>query len=141
MRSDKLTGVIQAVPALFAACLLAVSLPFVNSGCASRQVQEGHSAFVVEVESDLKAAHHLVNAFLAWEWQNRAVLGSDVVEAAEVLRLNFGPAYDSATRVLRTYKSSRTPQNKADLNTALAVLNQMLAEATAYMPAQIRKVE
>jgi hypothetical protein len=126
---------------LFAAIVLATSLlgsliliGAAITGCSTSQVAEGHDPFVVEAEKDLRTAFHVVDGFLKWEHANRRNLDSGITALADDLRVQFPMYLQSAEDVLRTFKRSRTPESKADLQAWLATVQRAMEQALRYLP-------
>lgn len=104
------------------------------AGCAG--VDPGHDPVVVNAERAIASSFETVNTFLKLEYQNRdawRLLNKDIYTTAEYLRKNFGNWYASAVRVKMAYKQNRTPENKAELETYVALLTQALGEAQQYL--------
>lgn len=114
--------------------LQAITGLIITAGCSSTQVAPGHDAFVVEAEKDIRTAFHVVDAFLQWEERNRPVVGEEVTNLADDLRVQF-PAYlASAQDVLRAYKRSRTPEGRADVVTWLQTVQSAMLAAVRHLP-------
>jgi len=115
---------------------VAITIPTVPlTGCQSTGVAAGSEAFVVEAEKDLRTSFSVVDAFLQWEASNRAIAGKDVTKVADTLRVEFPKALASARETLRVYKSNRTPENRGNLATWLATVNEAMLQSIKYMPA------
>jgi hypothetical protein len=126
----------EGVASIMALCLGLQALTgiLITTGCSTTEVAPGHDAFVVEAEKDLRTAFHVVDAFLSWEERNRPVVGEEVTNLADDLRVQF-PAYlASAQDVLRTYKRSRTPEGRGDVVTWLQTVQSAMLAAVRHLP-------
>lgn len=97
-------------------------------GCAA--LRPGQDPVVVRAEQTTVIAFEFVDAFLKWEKSNELTVGGDVHQFAENVRKNAPMWFTSARVITKTYKANRTPENKANLLTAIAVLESVMAEAT-----------
>jgi len=122
---------------LLALLALVPLAPPLLTGCATKAtVAEGSEVLVVNAEQAQVMALEAVDAFLLFEAQNREALwqvNPGIKRAADQLRETFPDTNKSFLRVLRKYKESRTPENRADLNTWLAVLETARSEAYRWM--------
>lgn len=119
-----------AVPAIAAAALLALGL---GAGCSA--IAPGNDPAVVNAERTTAAALEAFDTFLLWEFQNRDTLAQvpKIRKAADHIRAN-GQAWLATARTLtKAYKNNRTPENKANLATAVEVLKAATKEAQAYL--------
>jgi len=112
-------------------------VPLLLAGCATKgTVAEGSEVFVVNAEQTQQMAFEAVNAFLQFEQANRDALWAvdhGIKQAADELRRTFPAANESAVNALGAYKHNRTVEGRADVNTALAVLETLKREAQAWM--------
>ncbi len=128
-------------------CLLA-SLSGCFTGCAS--VQPGADALEVRAEQTVATAFNVFDTFLRLDDANRELAKAKakapkVHEFAEWLREAVPDngqmvprglsLIQSANRVRRAYKSSRTPDNHASLQAALAALARAANEANTHLAA------
>jgi hypothetical protein len=97
-----------------------------TSGCAS--VDRDQDPVVVRAEQTIQGTFALADAFLGWEENNRAMAPVQVLVFADRLREEFPPANRAARRLVKAYKANRTPENRAELATALKVLEALRAE-------------
>jgi hypothetical protein len=99
-------------------------------GCSA--IAPGNEAAVVRAEQTLTASFDVVDSFLQWE---RSVpdAPSDVRQVANTLRRDFPPSHRAAAALLKEYKVNRTPENKANLDTLLAVLRAAQSQATTLL--------
>lgn len=129
----KTISTLFALIALGSVCLLPVSA----TSCATKaNVTEGSEAFVVNAEQSQIMAFAAVDAFLTYEHDNRDALwqiSPEIKRAADKLRSSFPDINATYLTVLKKYKDNRTPENKADLNTWLAVLEQSRFEAYKWL--------
>lgn len=86
---------------------------------------------VVNSEKTITIAFDTVDAFLRWEHTNRGVVSPDVHAAAQALRAKAPDQFRNARAVLRAYKTNRTPEQKALLDTWLATLSELARVASA----------
>lgn len=103
-------------------------------GCAT--VADGNDAAVVNAERTTQIAIDTIDAFLLLEYQNReayAAISPEIRVAADYLRDNAPGWIKSARNVTKVYKANRTPENKANLITAIATLEQAMREAQAQL--------
>jgi hypothetical protein len=114
---------------------LTLTLPILPGCASSGTVEAGSESFVVEAEKDIRTAFNVVDAFLQWEAANRSLAGADVTRVADQLRSQFPGYLASARDTLRTYKTNRTPENRASLSTWLATINTAMLQAVQHMPA------
>jgi hypothetical protein len=117
--------------------LLALAIAF--SGCATLP---GSDPVVVNSEKTTQVAFDVFDAFVTLEYNNRAQLAAvspEIHKYAEVIRRNGLTWLGTARSLTKAYKTSRTPENKASLLTAVSVLQTAIAEAQKYI-AQANKV-
>lgn len=103
-------------------------------GCAA--IAPGNDALVVNAERTTQIAVDTIDAFLLLEYQNRAAyaaISPDIRTAADYMRDNAPGWIKSARNVTKVYKANRTPENKANLVTAIATLEQAMREAQQYL--------
>lgn len=116
------------------------------TGCAS--VPEGQDLVVVRAEQSLSIGFDTIDTFLKIEHDNQALIKAKVPEVhafAEKLRAKvtvggktqpFGiSVIQSATDVKNAYKRNRTPENKANLISALAALEGIVRETQQHLTA------
>lgn len=115
----------------FLTCFLLVASPFtiLNTGCAPAGAVSGDPV-VVNSERAIGIAFDTVDAFLRWEHQNRSAIPPKVHTVAQKLRAEAPDSFRNARAVLRAYKSNRTPEQKALLDTWLAALSELARVAT-----------
>jgi hypothetical protein len=131
-------GVGKAGPVAVLA-LGALSLTLV--GCGS--VAPGSDPVVVYAERTTLVSMDTIDTFLRYERANEAALGAKVHDVAESLRKQAPAALRAARSATKTYKANRNAQNKATLETALAVLKKLADDALAATPkpaAELRAV-
>jgi hypothetical protein len=96
----------------------------------------GSDAVIVNAERTERVAFHSVDAFLSIEKDNAATLKTvspEIHKYAETLRHNAPSWFRSARALTETYKSNRSVQNKANLQSALALLETAQSQANDYM--------
>ena len=99
-------------------------------GCGT--VAPGSDAVVVRAEQTIEAAFEVVDSFLLWEHQTPDA-PVEVKRAANELRVGFPASHRAAVALVKTYKTSKTPENKADLETILEVLRSAQREASKIL--------
>ena len=93
---------------------------------------------VVNAEKTIKLSFHAVDAFLTFEKNNADLIKRTAPDAhayAEYVRRNARNWFRSATALTDAYRTSRTAENKANLQTALQVLQVAQSEALRYTAA------
>ncbi len=112
-------------------CFFLVASPFVilGTGCAPASAVTGDPV-AVNSERAIGIAFDTVDGFLRWEHQNRAAIPPKIHTAAQSLRREAPDAFRNARAVLRAYKSNRSPEQKALLDTWLATLSELARVAT-----------
>lgn len=123
----KLGRRVKAILPLMAALLALIGV----SGCAT--VASDQDVLVVRAEQLAAQSFTVCDQFLAWEKANQATAGQSVHEYAEGLRRNGPTLFKTLRSVTRVYKSSRTAENKATLETMLAVVEKLLSEAQSHL--------
>ena len=115
----------------FLTCFLLVASPFVilSTGCAPAGAVTGDPV-VINSERAIGIAFDTVDGFLRWEKANRGSVPPKVHSAAQSLRRDAPDAFRNARAVLRAYKSNRSPEQKALLDTWLATLSELARVAT-----------
>lgn len=103
------------------------------AGCAA--IQPGSDATVVNAERTTQVAYNAFDSFFHLERVNEAYIKANAPEVhrfANSLRQN-APNWLSTARILtKTYKQNRTPENKANLETAIHVLEAAIAQVQVY---------
>lgn len=74
-----------------------------------------------------------VDSFLKVEYDNRDMLGEGVQKSANVLRKEFPPAWLALRSATKAYKANRTDENKADLKTAISVVESLTESTRNYL--------
>ena len=110
----------------FLTCFLLVASPFVilHTGCAPAGAVTGDPV-VVNSERAIGIAFDTVDGFLRWEHANRGVVPPKVHAVAQSLRRDAPDAFRNAKAVLRAYKSNRSPEQKALLDTWIATISEL----------------
>jgi hypothetical protein len=96
-------------------------------------LRPGQDPVVVRAEQTTVIAFEFVDAFLKWERSNEMTVGGEVHSFAETVRRNAPLWFTHARTLTKAYKSNRTPENKANLLTALAVLEAAMGEAQKHI--------
>jgi len=111
-----------------------LTLSVTQTGCAILAPHQ--DALVVRGEQSTQVALEAFDTFLLWEKSNREVLrvkAPGIKVAADRIRVG-GPQWLKTARTLtKAYKSNRTPENRANLETSLAVLQVTLTEVRGYL--------
>jgi hypothetical protein len=97
---------------------------------------QAHDPVVVNAEKTLRISKDTFDLLLKLEHENAAdaaKISPKIHEFAEYLRGNAPNWLISANNLKNTYKHNRTSDNKANLLTALATLDQATAEARTYI--------
>lgn len=111
--------------------ILLLILPLFFTGCTS--LQPGADPLVVNAERTIEISRATLDAFVRWEFNNRAKCPKEVQEAAERIRQHAPEWFNRAMRLKLAYKQNRGPDQKADLLTALAVLSTATSEAATFL--------
>ena len=98
---------------------LALSI-LIFAGCAV--IEPGQDAVAVRAEQATTLTFEICNNFLLWERSNEALVGKPVHAFAEDLRRQAPGWFTAARTFTKVYKANRTAENKANLLTAIAVL-------------------
>jgi len=116
----------------FLTCFLLVASPFVmlSTGCAPAGAVTGDPV-VINSERAIGIAWDTVDGFLRWEHANRGAVPPQVHSVAQKLRSDAPDAFRNARAVLRAYKTNRSPEQKALLDTWLATLSELSRVATS----------
>ena len=102
-------------------------------GCAGTTT--GNDPVVVDAEKSQSIALETINTFLKLEYDNRAVVKQSLPQVhtyANYVRVHSPQWIATARSMTNAYKSNRNDQNKANLQTAIAVLTQAVTQITAY---------
>lgn len=112
-----------------------------GAGCAS--IEKGQDAVVVNAERTTALALEVFDAFLQWEFENRAALAvvPEIRKTADTIRRGGITWLQSARAMTKAYKANRTPENKANLETALEVLRAAVREAQSYLNTPVASAE
>lgn len=122
---------IVASATLWIAPLATVGLVGCGGGCAS--VNQGQDSLVVNSERLQATALAIMDTFVAVEENNRAYLRTvspEIENAANKIRREGKTALTELGAVTRAYKSNRSAENKANINTWLKTLAELQRVAT-----------
>jgi hypothetical protein len=110
-----------------------VPLSLLLVGCGS--IQPGNDPVVVNAERTTQLAVDVFDTFLQWEYSNRQALSAtpEVRQSADFIRAKGQDWLVTARSMTQAYKQNRTPENKANLETAMAVLRSAIGEARHYL--------
>lgn len=120
--------------ALPLAALTVASGTLALQGCAT--LVPNADPVVVNAERTTALAKDTFDTLLHVEFDNRAALGQvspEIHRYAEVVRRNGTNWLQSARVLTQSYKLNRTPENKASLQTAIAVLQTAMTESNKYL--------
>lgn len=96
-------------------------------GCSA--VTEGQDAVVVRAEQASRYSFEIFDTFLSEEERNRAVwrqISPDIEKAANRIRRDGKKAVEELVTVTRTYKANRTAENRANMVTWTAVVQDLV---------------
>lgn len=114
--------------------LIAALFAFIAIGCST--VDQGQSSVVVRSEQTQQIAFDVLDRYVNWEFENRELLASISPEfkvAGDRIRSKGLDAIEALHRVTKSYKDNRTPENLADLQTWLAVVQGLQTEAVTLI--------
>lgn len=123
------------------ALLLGLSLiPISQTGCISAErldpagVYAG-DAVLANADQQILHAYDVMHTFVRWEFNNRALLLNrpEIRKAADAVRVHGRRAIESAVHVRDAYAAAPNPANRSKLESALAILDAALAEASKYV--------
>jgi hypothetical protein len=103
-------------------------------GCAG--ITPGNDPVVVNAERVTAAAAETFDGLFKTEAENHAVIKArapQVASGVNRLRKLAPAALDSARAVTKAYKNNRSAENKANVGTAIAVLQSLLDQARVYL--------
>jgi hypothetical protein len=83
----------------------------------------------------ITTSYQVMHTFVKWEYENRVVVAKwpEIKHSADVVRLNAKQWLGTAIALRQTYSANPTAENRTSLETALAVLQTAMNQATAYM--------
>lgn len=113
--------------------LLAVFALLTLSACST--VRSGSQPLAVRSEQVLAVSVAALDSFVAFEHRRRADVPPLVRDIAARVRSEAPKALDSANALRLAYKSNRTAANEANLFTALALVDSLVAEIRVWVPA------
>jgi len=112
--------------------LLALTLGATGCLVPKGSIAPGADPLVVQAEALTQTAGDSMDAFVQWEYRNRAAVGQDVTAAADLVR-EFGPAYLRELKAAtRTYKALRNEPNADATRAAIKTLQDLLEQARNY---------
>jgi len=103
-------------------------------GCAG--IQPGNDPVVVNAERTTAVARDSFDSFLQYEYNNKTTLQNlnpNIHKFANKIRKNGVEWLQSARSMTQAYKYNRNDQNKANLQTAVAVLQEAVNQIRQYM--------
>ena len=111
-----------------------VALLALLAGCAG--IQPGNDPVVVNAERITASAAETFDGLFRTEAENHAVIKARapaVAAGVNKLRQVAPEALDAARAVTKAYKNNRSAENKANVGTAIAVLQSLLDQARQYL--------
>lgn len=108
---------------------IAVFLALLWLGSACQTLDPNADPVVVHSERAVQTAFLTVDKFLKFEREHELqmlTVAPKVHIAAEALRKQAPTAFRNAWGLIALYKANKTPENKANLYTALAVIDEVL---------------
>jgi hypothetical protein len=112
---------------------LALAIALLTLSCA--RIQPGQDALVVDAERTQALALETFDLFLRLEYQHRDTWSAipEIHAAAERIRIHGPALIDTVKNLTRAYKHNRGPDQKANLQTALAVLRSLIDTAQTHL--------
>lgn len=104
------------------------------ASCAT--ITPGSDPVVVNAERFTAVAADTFDLFVHTEYDNRAYLATvdpHIHTYANFIRVNAKSYLQSARTMTKAFKANRSPENKANLTTALAVLTAAIGETQKYL--------
>ena len=88
-----------------------------------------------QAENTINTSYALIHTYVTWEKDNRVALARwpKIKESADVMRAKAETWFSTAHALRDAYVLAPTPENRAALVRALAVLHTALNEVTKYM--------
>lgn len=115
--------------------MCALLLLFV-AGCGGTLAPEGvykGDKVLYNADATLDTTKSTVDTFLVWEMTYRGVVGKDVTQAADRIRVEYPKVHAGYYSARDAYLLNPTPQNKTALENALSVARIMTTEVLKYM--------
>jgi len=127
-----------SISVLFASLFLSVALfsPGCNSNVKLDPAGEYKGdTFLYQTDIAITSSYAVLDTFVTWEYTNRPLLlkSPGVTKFADSIRLNAKHWFDSAHALRTTYAAQPTPENKVNLQKALALIQTALTQAATYM--------
>lgn len=126
------------ISVLLASLFLSVAL--FSPGCAGNvkldPAGEYHGdTFLYQTDIAITSSYAVLDTFVTWEYTNRPLLSkqSGVTKFADSIRKDAKHWFDSAHALRATYAAQPTPENKINLQKALALIQTALTQAATYM--------
>jgi len=115
---------------LMAALLMPLALTPVIVGCGGcSAVTEGQDAVVVRAEQASRYAFEIFDTFVGEEERNRVLwrqISPEIEKAANKIRREGKTGVEELVKVTRIYKTNRTPENRVNLITWTAVVQNLV---------------
>lgn len=106
-------------------------LATVATGCLSPK--PGHDPVVIRAEQTLAITLDTADAFLRLDHKHRDTIGAEANYLADQIRSHLPTHLETARLAIVAYKHNRTPDNRANLATALATIDIVLAHSQAAL--------
>jgi hypothetical protein len=108
------------------------------TGCATQLAPQGvYQGDTVLYRAELASvsSYQLVDTFLKWEYDNRALLSThpEIKQAADFLRVNYPSAKTNLDAAIEKYRVLATPENKALAESWLAKVQEYARTVANYM--------
>lgn len=126
--------VLIAMIGVWAMPLAPIVLVGCSGGCAA--LDKGADPVVVRAEQTYQGASQIFKSFTTFEFNNRAYLqgvSGDIEKAANTIRTDGFDALVALQNATIAYKSHRTANNKANLETWLATVEKLDGIVTEYL--------
>lgn len=116
---------------------LLLTLAMLAVGCGKTTLQKGgvyaDKEVLYNADKTIVNAYSLMDTFVAWEFQNRAVLPADVTKIADRVRTEAKAYIKSAIALRDAYAIAPTEETKTKLETTLTIIRQLMVEVTTHM--------
>ena len=107
------------------------SLAMLFAGCSGFTVAPGADPVVVHAEQSLATSRDILDSFVQYDYSHRKSIPENVHTMAEAIRRGAPAKYRAAIAILDAYKANRSPENKASLDSYMAALEALAAQANS----------
>ena len=114
--------------------LLLIPIIALFTGCVT--LDPGADPVAVNAEKTTQVAYDVFNTFVHLEYDHKsdfAQIGKGPHQIANQIRLHGRDWLKTARALTNTYEANRTPENKANLLTSIAVIQSAMTEAQKYI--------